>query len=437
MTLTLGQRLWLQLYSLALALAFLLTLYHLIWRGLRQREYLLRWSERYTFFGRRLDLRDSLWVHAVSVGEVNAAQPLVEALLRLYPERRLLLTTITPTGSARARALWGARVEHVYLPYDLRLLVRRFLDSARPALAVIIETEIWLNLYTECAARGIPLMMVNARLSERSLRGYLPLKALSSLALNAVSLISAQAEGDARRLIQIGARPERVRVAGSLKYDLQLPPGLPEQALRRRAGWGAERLVWLAASSHGPEEADIVAVHTRVLAQHPQALLLWAPRHPTRFSGVARVAREAGWQVATRSHDELPGRETQVFVLDSLGELLGFYACADVAFVGGSLCPIGGHNVLEPAALGVPVLVGPHTFNFSEITAHLAQAGALRQCGDADELATALRVLLADPALRQRMAAAGRAQVQASAGALARTLDGVAELLAGAAISRR
>lgn len=431
MALTFGQTLWLRMYSLALALAFPLTLYHLIWRGLRQREYLLRWSERYTFFGRRLDLHGSLWVHAVSVGEINAAQPLVEQLLLRYPQRRVLVTTITPTGSARARALWGERVEHVYLPYDLRLLVRRFLDTARPALAIIIETEIWLNLYTECAARGIPLMMVNARLSERSLRGYLPLKALSEIAMASVSLVSAQAEGDARRLTRIGAVPSRVVVTGSLKYDLQLPPGLAEQARHWRSGWGTDRLVWLAASTHGPEEATMLAVHAAVLAEHPEALLIWAPRHPARFPAVIKAAREAGLRVAVRSQDDLPRIDSQVFVLDSLGELLGFYACADVAFVGGSLCEIGGHNVLEPAALGVPVLVGPHTFNFAEITAQLAAAGALEQPADAAALSAALRTLLADPEQRQRMAAAGRAHVQRSTGALSRTLDWVEAFLSG------
>ncbi|HEX5757518.1 MAG TPA: lipid IV(A) 3-deoxy-D-manno-octulosonic acid transferase [Arenimonas sp.] len=434
MTPTLGQRIWLRLYSLALALAFPLTLYHLVWRGLRQREYLLRWSERYTFFGRRLDLHGSIWVHAVSVGEVNAAQPLVEALLARYPQRRVLVTTITPTGSARARSLWGERVEHVYLPYDLRLLVRRFLDTARPALAIIVETEIWLNLYSECAQRGIPLMMVNARLSERSLRGYLVMRSLARLALGAVSWVSAQAEADAQRLIRIGADPAKVKVSGSLKFDLRLPAGLIEQAVERRAGWGASRPVWIAASTHGPEEDAIVQMHARVRARHPEALLLWAPRHPARFSAVAKAAREAGWQVAVRSADGLPTADAQAFVIDSLGELLSFYACADIAFVGGSLCDVGGHNVLEPAALGVPVLVGPQTFNFAEITAQLAEAGALRQLPDAESLAAELVTLLAAPERRAAMATAGREQVQRSAGALERTLGLVAQLLPGEAV---
>lgn len=429
MTLTFGQRLWLRLYSLALALAFPLTLYHLVWRGLRQREYLLRWSERYTVLGRRLELDGSLWVHAVSVGEVNAAQPLVEALLARYPERQVLVTTITPTGSARARAIWGDRVAHVYLPYDLRLLVRRFLDRARPALAIIVETEIWLNLYTECAARGIPLMMVNARLSERSLRGYLLMRSLARVALAAVTLVSAQAEADAQRLIRIGADPRRVRVSGSLKFDLRLPPGLDVQAAERRTHWGSHRPVWIAASTHGPEEEAVLAMHARVLAAFPDALLLWAPRHPARFAPAAKAARDAGLQVAVRSSDDLPGADSQVFLIDSLGELLGFYACADVAFVGGSLCEVGGHNVLEPAALGVPALVGPHTFNFSEITAQLAEAGALLRLPDVESLAETLIRLLGDAARRESMAAAGRLQLKRSAGALERTMALVAELL--------
>ena len=428
MHLTFGQRLMLGLYSLVLHIAFPVTLYHLIWRGLRQREYLHRWNERYAWPGDEPLPEGTIWVHAVSVGEVLAARPLVDGLLANHPDRPLLVTTITPTGSERVRALWGDRVHHVYLPYDLRSMVRRFLDRARPALAVIVETEIWLNLYVECGRRGIPLVMVNARLSQRSLRGYLPVRALARLAMRAVRLVAAQSTADAERLSRIGADPERIVVTGNLKYDLDVPAGLAAQARTWRAAWGAARPVWIAASTHPPEEEPVLEAHARFLARHPDGLLLWAPRHPERFAPAAETARAQGLVVRTRRGDGLPAPATQVFVIDTIGELLGFFAAADVAFVGGSLCEVGGHNVLEPAALGVPSVVGPHTFNFAEVTRRMRQAGALVQVADAAAMADAVLDLMADPARRAGMGSAGRTQMAELSGALARTLaliDGV------------
>ena len=431
MQITFGQRVLLGLYALVLHLAFPVTLYHLVWRGMRQREYLRRWTERYGWLDGKLDLHDAIWVHAVSVGEVIAARPLVDGLLARHPERPLLVTTITPTGSERVRALWGDRVHHVYLPYDLRQMVRRFLDRARPSLAVIVETEIWLNLYVECERRGIPLMMVNARLSERSLRGYLPVRSLARLAMQSVDLVAAQSRADAERLAQIGARRERIIVTGNLKYDLALPEGVHEQALLWRRGWGERRPVWMAASTHGPEEAGVLAAHQAVLEQHPDALLLWAPRHPERFGPAIALAQESGLSVRTRRGQRLPVADTQVFVVDTIGELLWFFAAADLAFVGGSLCPVGGHNVLEPAALGVPSVVGPHTFNFAEVSHRLGKAGGLLQVDDAAAMAAAVRDLLDDPARCRVMGEHARAEVLALGGAVGRTLDLADQVLAG------
>lgn len=431
MSLTFGQRVLLGLYSLVLHLAFPVTLYHLIWRGMRQREYLQRWNERYAWLEGQLDLRGAIWVHAVSVGEVLAARPLVDGLLEQHPGRPLLVTTITPTGSERVRALWGDRVHHVYLPYDLGSMVRRFLDRAQPSLAVIVETEIWLNLYVECGRRGIPLVMVNARLSERSLRGYLPVRSLARVAMQAVRLIAAQSAADATRLARIGADPARIVVTGNLKYDLAVPGGTEAQAAAWRRGWGAQRPVWIAASTHPAEEQAVLDAHARFVEAHPDGLLLWAPRHPERFAAVAEAARARGFSVRVRKAQRLPGKDTQVFVVDTIGELLGFFAAADVAFVGGSLCEVGGHNVLEPAALGVPSVVGPHTFNFAEVTRRLRDADALVQVTDAAALADALQALAGDPARRAAMGAAGRAQVGELSGALARTLALIDEVLRG------
>lgn len=431
MHLTFGQRVLLGLYALVLHLAFPITLYHLVWRGMRQREYLRRWTERYGWLEGKLDLHDTIWVHAVSVGEVIAARPLVDGLLRRHPDRPVLVTTITPTGSERVRALWGDRVHHVYLPYDLREMVRRFLDRARPALAIIVETEIWLNLYVECERRGIPLMMVNARLSERSLRGYLPVRAAARLAMGTVDLVAAQSPADAQRLARIGAPADRIVVTGNLKYDLALPEGVHEQALLWRRGWGEQRPVWMAASTHGPEEEAVLAAHRAVLERHPDALLLWAARHPERFGPVSALAREAGLRVRTRQGQRLPVGDTQVFVVDTIGELLWFFAAADVAFVGGSLCPVGGHNVLEPAALGVPSVVGPHTFNFADVTQRLRKAGGVLQGADAEAVSRYVQQLIDDPARREAMGTAAREEVVALGGAVGRSLDLADQVLAG------
>ena len=428
MHLTFGQRVLLGLYSLVLHLAFPVTLYHLIWRGMRQREYLQRWPERYAWLDGKLDLHDTIWVHAVSVGEVIAARPLVDGLMAAHPDRPLLVTTITPTGSERVRAIWGDKVHHVYLPYDLRSMVRRFLDRALPAIAVIVETEIWLNLYVECGRRGIPLVMVNARLSERSLRGYLPVQALARLAMKAVTQGAAQSNADAARLARIGADPARVVVTGNLKYDLKLPEGIEAQAARWRQAWG-QRPVWIAASTHPPEEDAVLEIHARLLERHPDALLLWAPRHPERFVPVAESAAALGMRTASRRADALPSPDTQVFVVDTLGELLRFFAAADVAFVGGSLCDVGGHNVLEPAALGIPSVVGPRTFNFAEVTRRLRDANALRQAPDAAKVGDELLALLEDDAARVLMGNAGRRQVSELSGALGRTLALIEGLL--------
>jgi 3-deoxy-D-manno-octulosonic-acid transferase len=425
----LGQRALRGLYSLLIRLALPVSLYYLIWRGLRQREYFDRWSERFALYrGDACD--DCLWLHAVSVGEVNAAIPLVNALRQLYPGRGLLVTTTTPTGSARVRALWGDSVMHVYLPYDLPGAVRNFLGHFHPAIALVMETEIWPNLFAELQRRGIPAIIANARLSERSLRGYRPIAPLVRAAMRTIDQVAAQSEADAARYRKLGAPAERVHATGNLKYDQEVPEGALEQARRWRTNWGAGRPVWIAASTHPDEEAAVLQAHRAVLAVYPQALLLWAPRHPERFGAVAASAARAGLRVATRRADTLPAADSEVFVIDTLGELMAFYAAADVAFVGGSLQEVGGHNLLEPAALGVPALVGPHTFNFQEITALLLETGAVQRIADGEALGAKLVQWLGEPAERARRGEAGRERIAKERGALARTLALVQQSLA-------
>lgn len=408
------------LYSAALYVLVPITLYHLIWRGFRQRAYFHRWSERYANYPER-GPSAPLWLHAVSVGEVNAAAPLVDRLRQLRPDLRLVVTTITPTGSERVRALWGDAVTHVYLPYDLPGAVGRFLDHFRPALALIVETELWPNLLFGCRDRGIPTHILNARLSARSLRGYRVLAPLIRRALRTVQLVAAQSRDDARRFVMLGAQPERVQVSGNLKFDMA-PVDAAAFAAEFAVHRGETGPVWIAASTHEDEEAAVIDAHRMLRRSQPGALLLWAPRHPERFRTVAERAQAAGFAVATRSIDTWPDSATDVFVVDTLGELVRFYACAGIAFVGGSLQPVGGHNLLEPAATGTAILSGPHLHNFADIARRLREAEAMRVIDDAVGLATALQALFADEQARLRLAANASRLLEEGRGALARTV---------------
>src|SRR5579883_3681924 len=334
----------------------------------------------------------------------------------------MVVTTVTPTGSERVRSQLGDDVFHVYLPYDLPRAVERFFDRVRPSLAVIMETEIWPNLFHLCGVRGIPLVIANARLSERSLRAYAPIRPLVKKALGNVGHVAAQSHADARRYRALGADPACVSVAGNLKFDMPLPHGVRERGEMLRKSWGEQRPVWMAASTHEREELAVFEAHLAVLARLPDALLLIAPRHPERFRAVEHSARNLGFTVATHGAGDAPGSGCQCFVINAMGVLMRYFAAADLAFVGGSLVPIGGHNVLEPAALSRPVLVGPHTFNFEEITRSLIEAGGARRVASARELGTTLLQLLRDPAERFRMGAAARAVCARERGAVRRTM---------------
>lgn len=410
------------LYTLLLYLATPLVLLYLFLRGLRSKDYLKRWPER---FGRFAPPAQpcGITVHAVSMGEVNAACMLVQELLRRFPNDTLCLTTLTPTGSARVQELFGDRVAHVYLPLDLPGAVRRFLARFRPRLLVIMETEIWPNLYHQAAARGIPILIVNARISERSVGAYRRLRSLTGDALRKVSQIGAQSALDRERLLGIGARDRQIIVTGNMKFDVRMPPSLTEQGETIRLAWGRQRLVLVAGSTHEGDERALLAAFNRLLSTFPQALLVLVPRHPERFNRAAQLARQAGLSVALRSSGISCPASTQCFVVDAMGELLRFYAAGDVAFVGGSIEPIGGHNVLEPAALSKPVLIGPHTANFADITRQLLERNAAFRVTDAEQLEAAVRRLFSGPELRDRMGRAGLDLVRSGQGAVARTLE--------------
>jgi len=416
------------LYTIAMYLATPLLVLRLLARGVRSRPYHRRWPERFGIF-EAPGFNGSLWIHAVSVGEVNAAEPLIKALQRDYPNAPLVITTVTPTGTARVHQLFGDSVFHVYLPYDLPFSVNRFMQRVRPQLALIVETEIWPNLYFACRHRGIPLMIVNARLSERSLRGYKPLRSLVRSSLRCVRQIAAQSRTDAARYRLLGADPRQLVVTGNMKFDMPIPCGAVTDGAAMREHWGARRPVWMAASTHEGEELAVLQAHLEVLKRLPDALLLLAPRHPERFRVVEQSVRSLGFTTASYSVDGLPLPMHQVFVIDAMGRLMPFFAASEVAFVGGSLVPIGGHNVLEPAALSIPVLVGPHTFNFEEITVSLMQQGGAERVANSEALGPDVLALLLDPARRERMGQAAQTVFDRERGAVHRIMRMIDSLL--------
>ncbi len=389
-----------------------------------------RYLERFGIFSVSSQLCGCLWVHAVSMGEVNAVASLVRALQERYPKIPLVLTTVTSTGSAQVRQLFGDEVFHVYLPYDLPFAVRGFLKRLRPCLGLIVETEIWPNLYFACHRQAVALMIVNARLSERSLRSYRPFVALLRSVLRGV-YIAAQSRLDAARYRYLGAESSRVIVSGNLKFDMPLPCAAVHKGEVLRQQWGVKRPVWMAASTHDGEESLVLAAHRKVLERQPDSLLLLAARHPERFRLVEQMARDAGFSVATRALHGLPGNGHQVFIINSMGELMPFYAASQLAFVGGSLVQIGGHNVLEPAALSKPFLVGPYTFNFREIVSVLIEKRGGRQVDDGVHLVGEVCRLLADRAQREHMGRCARNVFDSQRGAVDRVMGLVDKLLQG------
>lgn len=408
------------LYSSLLRVGLPLAFGRLLWRSRRQPAYRQRWGERLGFgTGGR---QGAVWLHAVSVGEVNAALPLIEALQLAHPALPLLVTTTTPTGSQYLQSRLGGRVEHCYLPYDLPGAVRRFLDARRPCLGVILETELWPNLYAAASSAGVPLILANARLSPRSAGAYARWPRLVRETLERLAAVAAQTAADGERLVALGLPRERLTVTGNLKFDAA--PTDPARGLALRERLGIARPVWLAASTHAGEEAATLQAHRELRATFPDAVLILAPRHPQRFTEVAALCRDEGWDVAQRSADT--GAACAVYIADTLGELPSLMAAADAVFVGGSLgtspSAFGGHNLIEPAACAKPSLFGPHMRNFVELREQVLAAGAGLQVTDAADLGDQLGTLLTHDARRVDMGNAGRAMVARHRGATARTL---------------
>lgn len=395
----------------------------LLFRSLAQPAYRRNLFERFARYPAAASA--PLWCHAASMGEVHALKPLLLALRVDSPKLPLLITCQTPAGRQAAQALGLMNSIVVYLPIDLTCLARRFLKHFQPRAALIVETEIWPNLFREIHRAGIPLTMVNARMSERSLRRYRRFGDLFRTALILPEAILCQSPADAARYVAAGARAEAVAVTGNLKWDLTPDAATREAGLQRRASW-PQSPVWMAASTHPEEMAAVLATHRAVLARWPAALLLLAPRHPERFAVAVTAAQAQGFRVQRRSRQAHPSTAAQIFLIDTLGELRAFMPGMDLVFVGGSLQAIGGHNVLEPAAAGVPVLVGPHTAHFADSILALKDAGGLLEVADASALKDAVLGLLADESRRYAMAAQNMACVARNRGALEKTKARVA-----------
>ncbi len=416
-----------RLYTLFFFLCLPLILLRLLYRAIKAPAYARRWAERFALGG---DVRSGgIWVHAVSVGESIAAAPMVRELLKRYPALPITVTCMTPTGSEQIRKLFGGQVGHAYLPYDLPWLQRRLLRRLQPKIGIIMETELWPNLVAEAGRARVPLVLANARLSARSARGYQRVGALVRPMFAALDWVAVQSQAEALRFIELGVGREQMQVTGSIKFDFRPDPQQVQQAQELRARWGSDRPVWIAASTHAGEDEQVLRAHRQVLDTLPDALLILVPRHPERFDSVARQVSETGFGMVRRSSGALPAADQQVLVGDTMGELVFLYACADLAFVGGSLVPNGGHNYLEPAALGLPVLSGPHRFNFTEISELLEGAGALQVVADEGALAVAVQQWLQDSSARQRAGQAGQAVVADNQGALERLLQGIDRLL--------
>lgn len=403
------------IYSLITYLLLPFVVLRLCWSSLRNPDYRRRWPERFGFITARHS-RAVIWVHAVSVGEVQAAVPLVNRLLDRYPDHDIVITTMTPTGARTVQQRFGQAVMHYYLPYDIAWAVCRFLKRLQPAILIVMETEIWPNLFHYAHRQGVPVVLVNARMSSRSAAGYARLPSLTRSTLNRISLIAAQGSEDAKRLIELGSDPARTVVTGNLKFDIKQPHSVREQAEVLRRSLSVNRPVWIAASTHEGEEKLVLDAFGRVLETAPDCLLLIAPRHPERFDRVADLCRRRGYKVRRRSEGGPVGDDTAIYLVDTLGELPVCYAAADVAFVGGSLVPVGGHNMLEAASLGVPILTGPHFFNFTEIAEVLCNAGAAWVVEDSAALAAHVRMLIDNANLRYKAGQCGHGIVQSNAG---------------------
>lgn len=411
-------------YTLLLYLLTPLILARLLWRSRRAPAYARRWRERFGLVPAIAHRQRVIWVHAVSVGETLAAAPMIKSLQAKYPQARLVVTTTTPTGSEQVSKVFGASVYHVYAPYDLPDVLARFFSRIKPSMLIIMETELWPNLISKCRRDGVPVILANARLSAKSAAGYQQFAWLIRPMLADINLVVAQTAADGERFVSLGLVRDKLSISGNIKFDLDLSESVRNQAAVLKTQWrnGSDRPICLAASTHQGEDELVLEAFARLIERRPNTLLVLVPRHPERFDDVASLCAASAFSVARRSEMNDPDvsvdLNTQILIGDTMGELLAFCGASDIAFIGGSLVPVGGHNLIEPAAWGIPVVTGPHLFNFAEVANKLLEAGGMRICESAEQLAESVIRLLENPDEYAVMAKAARSVAESNRGAL-------------------
>ncbi len=415
-------------YTILFALCMPFVFLKLLWRGYKAPEYRARKLERFGFF-KAPNIKESIWVHAVSVGEVLAAEPIIREIQKRYPDKRIVVTSMTPTSSALIHKLFGATVFHVYAPYDLPWLVDAFLRRVKPAFLIIMETELWPNMIHKTSRRNCPVVLANARLSERSARGYRRLKPAVGWMLNELCLVICQHQNDAQRFASLGIDQNKISVTGSVKYDLDIAQSHIKKGKEHRQALSDQQKVWIAASTHEGEDARLLNIHREIRQQFEDAVLILVPRHPERFESVYQLSLSQKFLTYKRSQCDFIPKDTEVFVVDAMGELLDFYAASDIAFIGGSLVEVGGHNPIEPGALGLPIIMGPYVFNFEAMCQQLASVGGLLLAEDDTSLLTYLLNLMADPEKAKQIGDAALEEINASKGAVLRVVDALSPLL--------
>ena len=414
-------------YSILVALCMPFVLLRLWMRGFKSPEYRTRRLERMGFF-KAPEAPQDIWLHAVSVGELLAAEPIIRELQARYPDKKISVTTMTPTSSALLEKLFGSSVFHVYAPYDFPLFVRAFLKRIRPGFVIIMETELWPNMIHGARELGCPVVLANARLSERSAKGYRRLLPMVSWLFESLQLVLCQHQPDAKRFQTLGIPAEKIRVTGSVKFDMDVDSAVAESGRMLRKDVPDEANIWIAASTHEGEDAKVLSVHKQLKKRFPDLKLILVPRHPERFESAYHQACELGFRTSRFSESPVLGAQDDVYVLDAMGQLMRFYAASDLVFIGGSLVEVGGHNPIEPGALGKAMLIGPHYFNFQMICQEFIDSGALQTVADESELLAALSELIEQPDSANARGENAYAVVEKGKGATNRVVDAIAPL---------
>ena len=409
-------------YTIAIYFLIPFILLRLLLVSFKYPSYRKKWYERFGFINWKESSKPIIWIHAVSIGEVNATRPIVNLLLKKYPHYQIIITTVTPTGAKTVVQQYKSTVFHFYLPYDIPYCVKKFIRTINPCILITMETEIWPNLYQTCHQSEIPILIVNARLSQKSMSGYQLFSGLIANTLKLVDKVAAQTQADADRFITLGVSNKDISVVGNLKFDIDIPQSIKEEAEPLRHDFSVSRPIWMAASTHDGEEEIILNAHKSILSTHPDAILILAPRHPDRADKIFTMCKKMGLHTTRRTEQESFSDQHNVFLLDTLGELQLYYAASEIAFVGGSLVNTGGQNMLEPAALNLPLITGPYTYNFLEVRNLLLESEALIVVSNSLGLSEKVIELIGDANLRHSMGERARAVVLANRGSSERVI---------------